>query len=97
MPNTYCYEFGMEQGRLINGYINTKQGYQLDDFYARGITPEGWLNFIPGFMTAPTIKYQEYIRFTRHAPPKERVSKVHKLSILAQRFIRMYVVHFNLS
>ena len=47
MNNTFCYEFGANQNSLINGYTNTKDGYELVDFYTRGITPEGWLNFIP--------------------------------------------------
>ncbi len=47
MNNTFCYEFGTKQSNLINGYLNTKDGYTLVDFYSRGITPEGWLDFIP--------------------------------------------------
>jgi len=48
MKNTFCYEFGTNPNSLINGYINTDNGYTLVDFYSRGITPKGWLNFIPG-------------------------------------------------
>ncbi len=47
MSNTFCYEFGAHQPSLINGYVNTGDGYELVDFYSRGITPEGWLDFIP--------------------------------------------------
>ena len=47
MNNTYCYEFGANQNNLINGYVNAEDGYTVVDFYSRGITPEGWLNFIP--------------------------------------------------
>lgn len=47
MGNTYCYEFGADQKGLINGYVNTKDAYDLVDFYSRGITSEGWLDFIP--------------------------------------------------
>lgn len=47
LANTYCYEFDSDPKGLVNGYIKTKEGYALDDFYERGITPEGWLNFIP--------------------------------------------------
>ena len=47
MHNTYCYEFGENQKSLINGYLNSKDGYQLVDFYSRGITPDGWTDFIP--------------------------------------------------
>ena len=47
MNNTFCYEFGGNQNGLINGYTNTEEGYEIVDFYSRGITPEGWSNFIP--------------------------------------------------
>ena len=47
MDNTFCYEFGATQSSLIHGYVNNKDGYEIVDFYARGISPEGWLNFIP--------------------------------------------------
>ena len=47
MDNTYCFEFGINQPNLINGYVISKNGYELVDFYSRGITAEGWSNFIP--------------------------------------------------
>ncbi len=47
MTKTYCFEYGGQSDHLINGYIKTAEGYQPDDFYARGITPEGWPDFIP--------------------------------------------------
>ncbi|MDT0557173.1 serine hydrolase domain-containing protein [Ichthyenterobacterium sp. W332] len=47
MNNSYCYEFGENQQDLINGYLNSSNGYELVDFYSRGITTEGWQNFIP--------------------------------------------------
>jgi len=47
MNNTFCYEFDKPENRPINGYLVNQKGYKLDDFYARGITRDGWKSFIP--------------------------------------------------
>ena len=47
MKNSFCYEFGGDQKGLINGHIRKSEGYERVDFYSRGITREGWLDFIP--------------------------------------------------
>ena len=47
MNSTYCFVFNENQQKLINGYQVSENGFELIDFYSRGITPEGWQNFIP--------------------------------------------------
>ena len=47
MNNTFCYEFDSKSSDLINGYIISDGTLKLDDFYARGITKEGWEAFVP--------------------------------------------------
>lgn len=47
MNNSYCYEMGKTNYRLINGYVQSNVDFKLVDFDKLGFTEQSWANFIP--------------------------------------------------
>ena len=47
MENSFCYEIGKNENRLINGYRNLDNAYNVVNFEELEITKEWWKDFMP--------------------------------------------------
>lgn len=53
MKNSFCYEEGKNQNRLVNGYVQTKNVFKLREHQIMG---KGWLDFIPAGGIVSNVK-----------------------------------------